>query len=86
MNTQERLNRQARVQEWVLEKPHNTNPVLLVALVALGSLAVGVIPLAYTSAFGNTKSQAPTMITGEAGLWSVLGEKSDTYNNSAPRQ
>jgi hypothetical protein len=37
---------------------------------------VGLIPIAYASAFGKTQLQTPTTITaGEAGLWSVLGEK-----------
>lgn len=73
MNTQERLNQQARVQEWVLEQ-RQTHPVALVMLVVLGSFAVGLLPLAYSSAFNQT--QTPTTITaGEAGVWSVLGEK-----------
>lgn len=79
MNTQERLNRQARIQEWRTERRHS-NPVILVLLIALGSFTAGLIPIAYASAFGNTQSQNPTII-GEAGIWSVLGEKVDTSSN-----
>lgn len=83
MDTQERLNRQAIAQEWMIE-PRHPNSVILVLLVTLGSFMVGLIPLAYASALGNTQSQTPTTITaGEAGLWSVLGEKD---NASAPKQ
>ena len=77
MNTQERLNRQAIAQEWMTDRRHS-NPVIMVLLVTLGSFMVGLIPIAYASAFGNTQSQTPTTITaGEAGVWSVLGEKED---------
>lgn len=78
MNTQERLNKQARAQEWTTGQPHS-NPVILVLLVTLGSFMVGLIPFAYASAFENTQSQTPTTITaGEAGLWSVFGEKEES--------
>lgn len=75
MNTRERLNHQAQVQEWVLEQ-RQTHPVALVLLVALGSFAVGLLPLAYTSAVNKTQTPT-TIVAGEAGIWSVLGEKID---------
>ena len=77
MNTQERLNRQARAQEWMTSQ-HHSNPVILVLLVTLGSCMVGLIPFAYASAFGKSQFPTPMTITaGEAGLWSVLAEKDD---------
>lgn len=79
MNTQERLNRQAIAQEWMTDRRHSS-PVIMVLLVTLGSFMVGLIPIAYASAFGKTQLQTPTTITaGEAGLWSVLAEKDDAY-------
>ncbi len=67
---------QERVQ--VLTRPPEPNRFILILLVALGSFAVGMIPLAYASALGKAQSQTPATITvGEAGLWSVLGEKED---------
>lgn len=75
MNTRERLDKQARIQEWVMEQPqHKYHPAVLVLLVVLGSFAAGLIPFAYTSAIGKTESPAP-ITAGEAGVWSVLGEK-----------
>lgn len=84
MNTQERLNRQARIQEWVLERDRS-NPVILVLLIALSSFAAGLIPITYASTFSKTQTQTPTVIAGEATMWSVLAEKLDT-SNSQPRQ
>lgn len=83
MNTQERLNRQARAQEWRADH-HHSNPIILVLLVTLGSVMVGLIPIAYASAFGNTQFSNPAII-GEAGLWSVFGEK-ENISNDVPRQ
>ncbi len=75
MDTQERLNRQAIAQEWMTDRRHS-NSFALVLLVTLGSFMVGLIPVAYASAFGKTQSQMPTTITaGEAEIWSVFGEK-----------
>ena len=84
MNTQERLNRQARIQEWRTDR-HHSNPVVLVLLVAVGSFMAGLIPIAYASALGNTQSENPTIV-GEAGLWSVFGEKVDTSSSGVQRQ
>lgn len=83
MNTQEQLSKQARAQEWRVDH-HHSNPVILVILVTLGSFMVGLIPITYASAFGNTQSSNPTIV-GEAGLWSVFGEKEDT-SSGVPRQ
>ena len=78
MDTQERLNKQAQAQEWMTGRQHS-NPVILVLLVALGSVMVGLIPFAHALTFGKTQSQTPTTITaGEAGLWGVFAEKNDT--------
>jgi hypothetical protein len=75
MNTQERVHRQKRAQEWMTGH-HHSHPVIVVLLVTLGSFMVGLIPFAYALTFGNTQSQTPTTITaGEAALWSVFGEK-----------
>ncbi len=46
--------------------------------VTLGSFMVGLIPFAYALTFGQTQSHPTTITTGEAGLWSVFGEKKDT--------
>lgn len=75
LNREERLNRQAIAQEWMVEE-ESFNPVLLVLLIALASLIAGLIPVAYTLSFGKAQSQTSTIIVaGEAGIWSVLGEK-----------
>lgn len=77
METQARLERQARAQQRTLDQQHS-NPVMLVLLVTLGSLMLGLIPIAYVSVFGKTQSQTPAPIAaGEAGVWSVFGEKQD---------
>lgn len=77
METQSRLERQLRVQLRMLEQ-HHSNPVMLVLLVTLGSLMLGLTPIAYVSVFGKTQSQTPVPIAaGEAGVWSVFGEKQD---------
>ena len=78
MDTQERLNRRAIAQEWMTERRRHSNPVLLVFLVALGSFMAGLIPFAYALTFGQTQSHPTTITSGEAGLWSVFGEKKDT--------
>jgi len=83
MNTHEKLNRQAIAQEWMIDQ-HHTNPVMLVILIALASLTVGLIPIAYASAFGEQLTQQKAIAAGEAGVWSILGEKSG--NSSAARQ
>ncbi len=63
-----------RVQ--VLTHPPEPNRFMLVLLVALSSITVGLSPIVYSSASVNTQSQTPTTISpGEAGVWSVLGEK-----------
>jgi len=77
MDTQERLNRRAIAQEWMTERRHS-NPVILVLCVTLGSFMVGLIPFAYALTFGQTQSHPTTITSGEAGLWSVFGEKKDT--------
>jgi len=77
MDTQERLNRQAIAQEWMTDSRHS-NPVILVLLVTLGSFMVGLIPFAYALTFGQAQSHPTTITIGEAGLWSVFGEKKDT--------
>lgn len=69
MKTQERIQ--------VLSQRPEPNRFILVLLVALGSLTVGLLPIAYSSASIEAQSQTPT-ITGEAGVWSVLGEKVNT--------
>lgn len=79
MDTQERLNRRAIAQEWMKERRHS-NPVILVLLVTLGSFMVGLVPIVYTLAFGQTQSDLTT-ITNETGLWSVFGEKMDTSSD-----
>jgi hypothetical protein len=67
MKTQERSQ--------VLVSPHQRpNLLIMVLLIALGSLGIGLLPVVYSSAFVTKPSQAP-VIVGEAGLWSVLGEK-----------
>lgn len=79
MDTQERLNKQAQAQEWMTTGQHQSNPVILVLLVTLGSIMVGLVPFAHALTFGKAQSQTPTTITaGEAGLWGVFGEKNDT--------
>lgn len=75
MDTQERVNRQEKSQEWVVGHRHS-NSVILILLGTLGSLVAGLVPFAYASVFGETQSQSPMTITaGEAGVWSVFGEK-----------
>lgn len=82
MDTQERINRQARSQAWLVGHRH-PNSVILILLLTLGSLVAGLIPFAYASVFGGTQSQTPTTITaGEAGVWSVFGEKDAASGNS----
>lgn len=83
MDTQERVSRQARSQEWIAGHRHS-HSVSLILFVTLGSLVAGLIPFAYASVFG-TQSQTPTTITaGEAGVWSVFGEKDAA--SGAPKQ
>lgn len=75
MNTQEQVTRQKRSPEWMAGHRHS-NSVILILLATLGSLVAGLIPFAYASVFEETQSQTPTTITaGEAGVWSVFGEK-----------
>jgi len=74
MDSHERLNRRAIKQEWMLESDRS-NSVWLVLLVVLSSFAVGLMPLAYASTLDNTKSSTGTVVAGEAGMWSVFGEK-----------
>lgn len=84
MNTQERVNRQERSQQWIAGDRHSSS-VILILLVTLGSLVAGIIPFAYVSVFGKTQSQTPTALTaGEAGVWSVFGEKDAA--SGVPRQ
>lgn len=73
LSREERLNRQAIAQEWILEEPR-PHPVLLVLLVTLASFTVGLMPIAYTLASGKTLTPTTT-VAGEAGIWSVLAEK-----------
>lgn len=84
MDTQERLNRRAIAQEWMTDRRHS-HPVILVFLVTLGSFTAGLIPIAYALTFGQTPSHPTTITVGEAGLWSVFGEKKDTPS-SVPKQ
>lgn len=75
MDSHERLNTRAIKQEWMRECDRS-NSVFLVLLVVLSSFAVGLIPIAYVSTLENTKSSTPgTIVVGEAGVWSVFGEK-----------
>lgn len=74
LSREERLNRIARAQEWMVELPH-PHPVRLVLLATLCSFAVGLLPIAYTLVTGKAIVTNPTNAAGEAGLWSVLGEK-----------
>lgn len=74
LSREERLNRLAIAQEWMLEEP-KPNPVILVLLVTLASFTAGLIPVAYTLSTGKALSPSTTVVAGEAGIWSVLGEK-----------
>lgn len=74
LSREERLNRIAIAQEWMVELPH-PHPIRLVLLVTLCSFAVGLLPVAYTLATEKAIVANPMNTTGEAGLWSVLGEK-----------
>lgn len=72
LSKEERLNRRAIAQEWMVEQPH-PNPLRLVLLATLASFTVGLIPIAYTLATGKSLIPNSTMAS-EAG-WSVLAEK-----------
>ena len=74
LSREERLNRIAIAQEWMVELPH-PHPVRLVLLVVLCSFAVGLLPVAYTLSTGKAIVANPTAAAGEAGVWSVLAEK-----------
>jgi len=74
LSKEERLNRLAIAQEWMVELPH-PHPVRLVLLVTLCSFAVGLLPVAYTLTTGKAIVANSTVAVGEAGVWSVLGEK-----------
>lgn len=74
LSKEERLNQLAIAQEWMVELPH-PHPLRLVLLVTLCSFAVGVLPIAYTLATGTAIATNPTVAAGEAGVWSILGEK-----------
>lgn len=76
LSREERLNKMAIAQEWMVE-PLHPHPIRLVLLVALCSFAVGLLPVAYTLATGKAIVTNPTHVAGEAGLWSVLGEKQE---------
>lgn len=74
LSREERLNRIAIAQEWMVELPH-PHPVRLVLLVVLCSFAVGLLPIAYTLSTGKAIVTNPANASGEAGMWGVLGEK-----------
>jgi hypothetical protein len=75
LSREERLNRQAIAEEWMVAQPH-PQPVLLLLLVTLASFAVGLIPIAYTLTTGKSITPTPsTTVAGEEGIWGVLGEK-----------
>ncbi|MFE1743722.1 hypothetical protein [Coleofasciculus sp. H7-2] len=77
MKTQER-------PEVLIARQEPSNPLMLVLLVTVVSLMFGLIPIVYSSTFANLQSQTPTAL-GEAGLWSVFGEKVDRVR-VAPKQ
>ena len=77
MKTQER-------PEILIAREEPSNPLMLVLLVTVGSLVFGSIPIVYSSTFANLQSQTPTAL-GEAGVWSVFGEKADSVR-VAPNQ
>lgn len=74
LSREERLNRIAIAQEWMVELPH-PHPARLVLLVVLCSFAVGLLPIAYTLSTGKAIVTNSANASGEAGVWGVLGEK-----------
>lgn len=75
MKTQER-------PEVLIAEQEPSNPLMVVLLVTVVSLIFGLIPVVYSSTFAKLQSQTPTAL-GEAGLWSVLGEKADSVRVSS---
>ncbi len=73
MDSQERLNRRAIKQEWMLDD--RSHSVWLVLLVVLSSFAAGLIPLTYASTQENANPAPKAIVASEAGVWSVFGEK-----------
>lgn len=61
---------------------HSLHPFTLIFLVALGAFTVGLIPITYSSALSNTQTGTP-MGLGQAGIWSVFGEKVSTSADAA---
>lgn len=74
MDTQARFEKQPRAQGRT-PKQHS-NPVMLVLFGTLGSLILGLVPIAYVSVSSQTESQTSVpLAAGEAGVWSVFAEK-----------
>lgn len=83
MDTQSRFEKQPRVQGRT-PKQHS-NPVMLVLFGTLGSLILGLIPIAYVSVSSQTQPQnSVPLAAGEAGVWSAFAEKDGATGE--PRQ